>query len=64
MYQAIMLNMIPKTETAMRAKLLRCLGEFRLLVWTCRNKAVYENRSYNSDVFHYIFDRKVKSILT
>lgn len=53
-YQAVMLNMIPKTKANMKTKLFRCLGEFRLLAWTCRNKAVYKNRIYNSEVPKHI----------
>jgi hypothetical protein len=63
MYQAIMLNMLPKMEKTMKIKLLRCLGEFRLLVWTCRNKAVHENKFYNREAFHCIFQQKVNFIL-
>jgi hypothetical protein len=61
-YQAIMLNMILKMETKMATKLFRCLGEYKLLVWICKNKNFYENSINTPELFHKIFEHKLEAI--
>jgi hypothetical protein len=57
MYKVITLNMIPKVPRDVEHKILILLAEFRRLVWCCRIKCVFEQRTYTPELFALIFDR-------
>lgn len=56
---AIILNTIPLMYTDKHKEPIIVMGEFRYLVWQCRNKAVFGNRTFTQEKFLYIFKQKL-----